>query len=88
MSSESGIEPGLVDTLLFLPTRGKQTELLRDAGLLDADGLDRLLEVADRLLNEDPGKAQRLNFAPMLPMRRRCSPPCPVRTTSAPGHIV
>lgn len=60
MSSGTGIEPGLIDDLLALETRGRQTEFLRDAGLLDADGLDRLLDAADELLGDDPGRAHRL----------------------------
>ncbi|QIN84837.1 CHAT domain-containing protein [Rubrobacter tropicus] len=60
MSAEDGIEPGLVEDLLALQTREQRVEFLRRAGLLDAGGLDRLLDAADRLLNEDPGKAQRL----------------------------
>jgi tetratricopeptide (TPR) repeat protein len=34
--------------------------LLRAESLLNPDGLDRLLDVADRLVNNDPGKARRL----------------------------
>lgn len=60
MPSENGLEPGLVDTLLTLPTREEQGELLRNAGLLDADGMDRLLDAADRFLKNDPGKARLL----------------------------
>lgn len=60
MSSDNGIEPGLVDELLALPTRGQQAQFLRNRDLLDAIGLGRLLDDADRLLNDDPGKARRL----------------------------
>lgn len=60
MPPEKGIEPGLVDSLLSLSSREQQTELLREAGLLDADGLDRLLDVADRFLKNDPAKARLL----------------------------
>nr|MDQ3387146.1 tetratricopeptide repeat protein [Actinomycetota bacterium] len=50
----------LADELLALPTRDQQTAFLRDAGLLNAEGLDRLLDEADRLLNDDPGKARKM----------------------------
>src|SRR5918998_660012 len=60
MPPSDGIEPGLVDELLALPTRGQRARFLRGKGLLDAGGLDRLLDDADRLLNDDPGKARRL----------------------------
>jgi tetratricopeptide (TPR) repeat protein len=54
------IEQGLVDELLALEAREQQSELLHARGLLHAEGLDRLLDAADGLLNSDPGKAQRL----------------------------
>lgn len=60
MPDKDGIEPGLVDELLALETREQQIEFLRGAGLLNAGGLDMLLDDADRLLNDDPGKARRL----------------------------
>ena len=60
MPDSDGIEPGFIDSLLGLPTREQQTELLRDAGLLDAEGLKSLLDAADRLVVGDPGKARRL----------------------------
>lgn len=60
MSSDTGIEPTLVDDLLALETREHQTKFLRDADLLDADGLDRLLDAAEQLTRDDPGKAQSL----------------------------
>jgi tetratricopeptide (TPR) repeat protein len=55
------IPPGLVDRLLARSESPKQgPDLLRAARLLDAEGLDRLLDVADELMYSDPGKAQRL----------------------------
>ena len=60
MSPDNGINPDLVDELLALKTREQQTEVLRNAGLLDADGLKSLLDVADRLVVGDPGKARHL----------------------------
>lgn len=60
MPDSDGIEPDLVDELLALETREEQREFLRDAGLLNADGLDRLLNFADRSLNDDPGRARSL----------------------------
>jgi len=50
----------LVDDLLSLSARERQAEYLREAGMLDAEGLDRLLDAADRLASDDPGKARRL----------------------------
>ena len=58
MPGNDGIEPGLLDELLDLPTREQQARSLRDRGLLDAGGLDRLLDAAERLMNNDPGKAR------------------------------
>ena len=60
MPTEEGIEPGLLDDLLALPTRGRQAGLLRGRELLDAGGLDRLLDAAERLLNNDPARARLL----------------------------
>ena len=51
---------GLVDDLLALPTLDQRLAFLHDADLLNADGLDRLLDIADRLAFNDPGKAHRL----------------------------
>jgi tetratricopeptide (TPR) repeat protein len=55
------ISPGRVEELLARsspPEHGMV--LLRDAKLLDAEGLDRLLDVADGLLHSEPGKAHLL----------------------------
>jgi tetratricopeptide (TPR) repeat protein len=60
MPDSDGIGQDFVDDLLALGTREQQTELLRDAGLLDTEGLKGLLDVADRLVVGDPGKAGRL----------------------------
>ncbi len=60
MPASDKLGPGLVDALLALSTRKQQTGFLRASGLLDAEGLDGLLEMADRLLKDDPGKARRL----------------------------
>ncbi len=60
MAAENGIEPGFVDDLLALETREQQTELLRESGLLNADGLKSLLDEADRLVVGDPSVAGRL----------------------------
>lgn len=60
MLFDNGVEPGFVDSLLSSQTREQQIKFLRDKGLLDASGLDRLLDDADRLLKSDPGKAQQL----------------------------
>lgn len=60
MPSASRPGPEFVDELLALPTPERQAALLRAAGLLNADGLDRLLDGAARLVHSDPGKTQRL----------------------------
>ena len=60
MSFDKGIEPGFIDDLLALRTREQQTELLRENGLLDADGLDLLLDEADRALDNDLDSARQL----------------------------
>src|ERR687894_738996 len=46
--------------LLSLPTPEQRAAFLEAEGLLNPDGLERLLDVADRLVNNDPGKARRL----------------------------
>ena len=55
------ISSALVDRLLArstTPERG--TDLLRAEGLLDAEGLGRLLDAAEELVYSDPGKTHRL----------------------------
>ena len=55
------ISPALVDRLLArstIPERG--TDLLRAEGLLDAEGLGRLLDAAEEMVYSDPGKTHRL----------------------------
>ena len=55
------ISPGLVDRLLARSASPEQAAaLLREANLLDAEGLGRLLDVADELVHSDPGRAHRL----------------------------
>ncbi len=58
--SGRAVTSDLVDELLALPTREQQAAFLRARGLLDAGGMDRLLDFADDLLGEDPGRALRL----------------------------
>ena len=62
MSRASGheIEADLLSELWALPTLEQRLVFLDSAGLLDADGLDRLLDLAERLVHADPGEAQRL----------------------------
>lgn len=60
MSSGSGTDRDLAERLLDLPDSERRTDFLREEGLLDAGGLDRLLEVAEEFLGDDPGKARRL----------------------------
>jgi tetratricopeptide (TPR) repeat protein len=58
--SDQKIATGFVDELLALPTLDQRSALLHTAGLLNAEGLERLLDFADRLVHSDPGKAHRL----------------------------
>lgn len=60
MRDGPGVTPELVDQLLALPTRAGKVNLLRNGELLDADGLDRLLDFAEQLAGGDPRRAQRL----------------------------
>jgi tetratricopeptide (TPR) repeat protein len=59
-ASAHGIRTGLVDDLLALPTLEQRAAYLHTAHLLNADGLDRLLDIAEQLVRADPGKAHRL----------------------------
>jgi len=54
------LENGLVERLLALPTMEEREEYLRAEGLLNAETLNGLLDVADRLAYSDQGKAHRL----------------------------
>lgn len=60
MSYVEEIEAELVDGLLELSGRDRREDLLRSVGLLDSEGLNRLLDCADDLLGSDPVKAGRL----------------------------
>lgn len=60
MPSDPGIDRDLAERLLDLPDAERRTDLLREAGSLNAEGLDRLLDVAEEFLGDDPGKARRL----------------------------
>jgi tetratricopeptide (TPR) repeat protein len=58
--SDHKVDAGLLEELFALPTLEQRSTFLRTVGLLDAEGLERLLDFADRLIHSDPGKAQRL----------------------------
>jgi tetratricopeptide (TPR) repeat protein len=58
--SDHKVDAGFLEELLALPTLEQRSAFLRTAGLLNAEGLERLLDSADRLIHSDPGKAQRL----------------------------
>jgi hypothetical protein len=60
LSAHQKPDTAFVKELLSLPTPGQQVAFLESEGLLDPDGLNLLLDVADRLMNNDPGKARRL----------------------------
>jgi tetratricopeptide (TPR) repeat protein len=58
--SDHKVDAKCVDELLAVPTLEQRAALLRSANLLNAEGLDRLLDFADQLVYSDPGKARRL----------------------------
>src|ERR671921_345218 len=58
--SDHKVDAGFLEELLALPTLEQRSAFLRTASLLDAEGLERLLDFADQLIHSDPGKAQRL----------------------------
>jgi CHAT domain-containing protein len=60
LSADQRPDTAYVKELLSLPTPEQRAAFLEAEGLLNADGLDRLLDVADRLVNNDPGRARRL----------------------------
>ncbi len=54
------IPAGFVEKLLALPNLEQSAGLLSGADLLDANGLESLLDVADELIRSDPSKAHRM----------------------------
>jgi len=58
--SDYKVDAGFLEELLALPTLEQRSAFLRTVGLLNAEGLERLLDFADQLVHSDPGKAQRL----------------------------
>ena len=58
--SDHKVAAGFVEELLALPTLEQRSAFLHTAGLLNAEGLERLLDFAERLVHSDPGKAHRL----------------------------
>jgi tetratricopeptide (TPR) repeat protein len=58
--SDHKVAARLVEDLLALPTLEQRSAFLHTAGLLNAQGLEKLLDFADRLVHSDPGKAHRL----------------------------
>jgi CHAT domain-containing protein len=58
--SEQNAVAGCVDEVLAAPTLEERSSVLSSANLLNSNGLERLLDFADRLIYSDPGKAQRL----------------------------
>ncbi len=58
--SDHKVDAGFLEELLALPTLEQRSAFLRTVGLLNGEGLERLLDFADRLIHSDPGKAQRL----------------------------
>ncbi len=60
LSSQHSVDFELVEDLLVLTTLEEQSAFLQAADLLNAHGLDLLLDLADQLVYSDPGKAHRL----------------------------
>jgi tetratricopeptide (TPR) repeat protein len=58
--SDHKVDAGFLEELLALPTLEQRSAFLRTVGLLNAEGLEQLLDFADQLVHSDPGKAQRL----------------------------
>jgi tetratricopeptide (TPR) repeat protein len=58
--SDHKVDAGFLEELLALPTLEQRSAFLRTAGLLNAEGLEQLLDLADRLVRSDPGQAHRL----------------------------
>ena len=54
------VDAGFVKELLVLPSVEQRSAFLHTAGLLSAEGLERLLDFTERLVYSDPGKAHRL----------------------------
>jgi tetratricopeptide (TPR) repeat protein len=58
--TDQKVDAGFVEELLALPTMEQRSAYLHTAGLLNAEGLERLLDFTERLVHSDPGKAHRL----------------------------
>lgn len=58
--SEYEVARNLVDALLASPSRKDQTTLIESNGLLNPEGLNGLLDAAERLVGSDPGRAHSL----------------------------
>jgi tetratricopeptide (TPR) repeat protein len=58
--SDHEVDAGFLEELLALPTLDQRSAFLRTAGLLNAEGLEQLLDFADRLVHSDPGQAHKL----------------------------
>ena len=54
------VAASFVEDLLALPTLEQRSAFLHTAGLLNAQGLEKLLDFAERLVHSNPGKAHRL----------------------------
>jgi len=59
--SDQKVDAGLVEELLVLPTVERRSAFLHTAGLLSAEGLERVLDFTERLVYSDPHKAHRLS---------------------------
>jgi tetratricopeptide (TPR) repeat protein len=58
--SDQKVDAGFVEELLALPTLEQRSAFLHTTGLLHVEGLERLLDFAERLVHSDPRKAHRL----------------------------
>lgn len=58
--TDHNVDAECIDKVLALSTLEQRASLLRSADLLNAEGVDQLLDFADRVVSNDPRKAQRL----------------------------
>lgn len=59
-ASNRRIDSRLINQLSTIPTLDQRTALLRESGLLDPDGLNALLDAAERLVQTNPSEARYL----------------------------
>src|SRR5919112_911777 len=80
------IRSGLVDDLFALPTLEQRSAYLHTAHLLNAEGFDRFLDIAERWVRTDPGKAHRLAALCAGVAERGAAPAAVPRAAYVRGH--